>query len=253
MTGRLTGLSTIVTGSGQGIGRGFAFAYAAEGANVIVADIKAEKAHAVAHDITAKGGAATAVHVDVSSPESVAAMVAKANETYGQIDVLLNNAAYFSPIKMKPFDEIDLAEWDLAMRVNAGGPFLCASAVAPQMRERRAGKIINICSVAVNTGRANYAHYVASKGAVLGLTRALATELGPFGITVNAISPHGIMTEIPRETVTDEQWVGLLEQQALKRKGNPEDVTGTAVFLASSDSDFITGQNIAVAAGLVYL
>src|SRR5690606_30451916 len=159
---------------------------------VVIADLNIEKAEAVAKEIHATNGKALAVKVDVSDEQSAKDMVEQAVNTFGSVDVLINNAAVFSTLKMKPFEEIDATEWDLVMAVNARGVFNCAKAVAPIMKKQQDGKIINISSSVVVTGRANYAHYVASKGAVVALTRALATELGEYRINVNAISPHGI-------------------------------------------------------------
>lgn len=242
--------TVLVTGGAQGIGRAYCLAFANEGAKVVVADFNDVKAEAVAEEIRAAGGKATAVKVDVSDKGSVLAMIAKVEGTFGAVDVLVNNAAIFSTLKMKPFEEIDADEWDKVQAVNARGVFFCCQAVAPGMRARKSGKIINISSSVVVTGRANYAHYVASKGAVVALTRALATELGPDGINVNAISPHGIVTEVPRDTIRPEQWDEIIAAQALKRKGSVQDMIGTTMFLASSESDYITGQCMNVDAGL---
>lgn len=242
----------IITGAGQGIGRAYAHAFSGEGAAVVVADINAVAAQTVADEVTTTGGRALAVTVDVSDEASADEMVAKAVAEFGTVDVLVNNAAIFSSLKMKPFDEINVREWDLVFSVNARGVFLCAKAVAGIMKARRQGSIINISSSVVQTGRANYAHYVASKGAVVALTRALATELGPFGITVNAISPHGIVTEVPRETITEEQWDAIIAEQALKRRGEVKDMVGVTLFLASEASRYMTGQTLGVDAGLRY-
>jgi 3-oxoacyl-[acyl-carrier protein] reductase len=242
----------IITGAGQGIGRAYAHAFSGEGAAVVVADINAVAAQTVADEVTTTGGRALAVTVDVSDEASADEMVAKAVAEFGTVDVLVNNAAIFSSLKMKPFDEINVREWDLVFSVNARGVFLCAKAVAGIMKARRQGRIINISSSVVQTGRANYAHYVASKGAVVALTRALATELGPFGITVNAISPHGIVTEVPRETITEEQWDAIIAEQALKRRGEVKDMVGVTLFLASEASRYMTGQTLGVDAGLRY-
>lgn len=242
----------IITGAGQGIGRAYAHAFSGEGAAVVVADINVVAAQTVADEVTTTGGRALAVTVDVSDEASADEMVAKAVAEFGTVDVLVNNAAIFSSLKMKPFEEINVREWDLVFSVNARGVFLCAKAVAGVMKARRQGRIINISSSVVQTGRANYAHYVASKGAVVALTRALATELGPFGITVNAISPHGIVTEVPRETITEEQWDAIIAEQALKRRGEVKDMVGVTLFLASEASRYMTGQTLGVDAGLRY-
>jgi len=240
----------IITGSGQGIGRAYALAFAKAGAAVVVADLNEEKAKAVAEEVQAAGGKSLAVAVNVAEKKSVDAMVAATLSTFSKIDVLINNAAIFSTLKMKPFEDIDEAEWDLVMGVNARGVFNCCQAVARPMKAQKSGKIVNISSSVVVTGRAHYAHYVASKGAVVALTRALATELGEFGINVNAISPHGIVTEVPRDTIRPEQWDAIIAAQALKRKGDVSDMIGSTMFLASDAAKYITGQTLNVDAGL---
>lgn len=241
------GQSIIITGAGQGIGRQYAIAFAQAGANVAIVDMNAEAAASVAAEI---GPKAVAIATDVSDKASVMAMAAQVMDRFGRIDVLVNNAAIFSTLKMKPFEEIEPEEFDRVMAVNARGVFLCCQAVAGQMRAQGRGKIINISSSVVVTGRANYAHYIASKGAVIGMTRALATELGPDNINVNAISPHGIVTEVPRETIREDQWADIIAAQALKRKGSSADMIGAVMFLASEQSDYMTGQTLNLDAGL---
>lgn len=240
----------IITGAGQGIGASYAQAFAEAGAAVVVADINEVGAKQVASRIEAAGSKAIAVTVDVSDKGSVEALFAQAVAAFGQVDVLINNAAIFSTLKMKPFEDISVEEWDRVQAVNARGVFLCCQAAARVMKPRRYGKIVNISSSVVVTGRANYAHYVASKGAVVALTRALATELGEWLINVNAISPHGIVTEVPRDTITEDQWAGILAAQAIKRKGDVSDMVGATLFLASDESKYITGQTLNVDAGL---
>lgn len=249
---RLQDRVIIITGAGQGIGRTFASGMAAEGARVLIAEINPEKAATVAAEVRTAGGEAEALQVNVSSEESTRAMAAEAVQRFGRIDVLVNNAAVFSTIKMGPFDQISVADWDHVMAVNVRGVFLCATAVAPVMRRQRRGKIINMASVVFDLGRANYMHYVASKGAVIAITRALATELGDDGITANAISPSATQTEIPRESVRPEDAQRFAQDQAIKRPQVPADLVGAAIFLASSESDFITGQTINVDGGLRY-
>lgn len=247
---RFESKTVLITGAGQGIGRAYAHEFAKAGAAVVIADLNIEKAQAVAAEILAENGKALAVKVDVSDDKSTAEMVAQAVKAFGTVDVLINNAAVFSTLKMKPFEEIDADEWDFVMGVNARGVFNCVKAVSPFMKKQQSGKIINISSSVVVTGRANYAHYVASKGAVVALTRALATELGEYCINVNAISPHGIVTEVPRDTIRPEQWDAIIAAQTLKRKGDVSDMIGATMFLASDDSKYITGQTLNVDAGL---
>lgn len=240
----------VITGAGQGIGRSYAKAFAAEGAAVVVADLNGARAADVVAEITAAGGRALASQVDVSNKVAVDKMVADTVSAFGRLDVLINNAAIFSTLTMKPFEDISVEEWDQVHAVNARGVFLCCQAAAREMKKNRYGKIINISSSVVVTGRANYAHYVASKGAVVALTRALATELGEYEINVNAISPHGIVTEVPRATITEDQWAGILAAQAIKRKGEAADMVGVTMFLASDAAKYMTGQTLNVDAGL---
>lgn len=247
---RLANKVAIITGAGQGIGRIYAEKFAEEGAAVVVADLNGPKAAEVAASIASAGGRAIASTTDVSDAESVKSMVDTAVEAFGTVDILVNNAAIFSTLKMKPFEEISGEEWDRLFAVNAKGTFLCCQAVSPVMRKNQYGRIINISSSVVVTGRPNYAHYIASKGAVWALTHALATELGNDDITVNTVSPHGIVTEIPRETISEEGWRRNLEEQALKRKGDASDLVGVVLYLASDESKFMTGQTLSLDAGL---
>ena len=242
----------VITGGGQGIGRAYALAFAERGAAVVIADTNLAKADHVAAEVKAIGGKAIAVETDVADEASTRAMADAALAAFGSIDILINNAAIFSTLTLKAFEDIAGDEWDKVFAVNTRGPFLCAKAVAPTMKKNRYGKIINMSSVVVDTGRAGYAHYVCSKGAVVALTRVLATELGPFDINVNAISPHGIATEVPRKTITEDQWAAVIASQAIRKKGSVEDMVGIALFLASDDSHYISGQTIGLNAGAYY-
>jgi 3-oxoacyl-[acyl-carrier protein] reductase len=243
----MKGRVAIVTGAGQGLGRAFAHAFAARGAIPVIAEINEEKARAVAGETRG-----LCVPTDVSDPASVAAMARATLEAFGRIDVLVNNAAIFSTLEMRPFDEIPLEEWERVLRVNVTGAFLCARAVAPAMRNAGWGRIVNIGSGAVSLGRPNYLHYVASKAALVGMSNSLARELGAHGITVNAILPGATFTEVPRKTVTPEQKRAIVGMQCIPRPEVPEDLVGAVVFLASPAAGFVTGQALTVDGGATH-
>ena len=246
---KVEGRVAIVTGAAQGIGAAYAKALAAEGARVAVADV-IETANTV-NIINQAGGVAIGLATDITDEAQVAAMVAKTLDSFGQVDVLVNNAALFGELKRQPFMEIELDEWDRVMRVNIRGSFQCAKAVVPAMRQRKYGKIINISSGTVFKGTPALLHYVTSKGAIIAFTRALAREVGYDGICVNAIAPGLTMSEA---VAGADQWAGSprelnVASRAIKREEEPEDVTGTLIYLASADSDFVTGQTLVVDGG----
>ncbi len=248
----LAGRVAIVTGAGQGIGRTLARAFAERGATAVIAELDPARADAVADEVAQAGGKAIAVPVDVADPAATEAMAARVIEETGRIDVLVNNAAIFSTLRMRPFDEIPLDEWERVLRVNVTGAFLCARAVAPAMREAGWGRIVNIGSGAVSLGRPGYLHYIASKGAVEAMSRSLARELGPHGVTANTVLPGATFTEVPRATVTPEQKDAIVGMQCVKRPETPDDLVGTVLFLASDDSAFLTGQAITVDGGATH-
>lgn len=248
----LSGKTVVVTGGGQGIGRAYAHRFGQEGCNVVVADINAEKGKAVTEEIVSTGCEAIFVGSDVSDEASCHAMAAAAVKAFGRIDVLVNNAAIFSTIKMKPFWDLTVAEWDGLMAVNLKGSWLAAKACSGSMREHKSGSIINISSAAYFLARPNYAHYMASKAAILGLTRAMARELGEYNVRVNAVTPGPVYTEIPRDTVTPEQKEAMLKMQCIKRHETPAELLGLVAFLASEDSAYITGQTINCDGGLAF-
>lgn len=234
----------IITGAGQGIGRVFAKSFAQAGARVVVAEINEERAEKVAAEILKTDGQVLAVTTDVADPNSINEMVEVVTDEWGRIDVLINNAAIFSTLEMRPFEEIPLKEWEQVLRVNLTGAFLCARAVLPAMRQAKWGRIINIGSGAVSLGRPGYLHYIASKAALVGISRSMARELGKDGITVNAILPGATFTEVERQTVTPEQKEQIIGMQCVPRAAVPEDLVGAAMFLASEGSSFVTGQII---------
>ena len=246
---RLKDKVAIVTGAGQGIGAAYARRLAEEGAVVVLADINEGKARAVADDIRAKGYEALAVKTDVSNEQSTKSLARQVLDRYGRIDILINNAAVFSTIKLKPAEEISVEEWDRVLNVNLRGVFLCCKAVIPSMKAQKRGKIINISSGTVFNGKPYYIHYVASKAGIIGLTRALAKEVGEYNIHVNCVTPGYTKTEIPRGTTTPEQLKAIANNTCLKRVGTPEDLAGVIVFLASGESDFMTGQTVNVDGG----
>jgi 3-oxoacyl-[acyl-carrier protein] reductase len=242
----------IVTGAGQGIGRAFARALAEAGHAVVIAERNAERAVSVAAEVEAAGGTALAVATDVAEEASVNAMAEAALARFGRTDVLVNNAAIFSTLEMRPFDRIPVPEWEQVMRVNVTGPFLCARAVLPAMRKGGFGRIVNIASAAVTMGRPNYLHYITSKSALIGMSRSMARELGAAGITVNAILPGATFTEVERKTVSPEQRVRIVAQQCIPRPQVPDDLVGALLFLVSDGAGFVTGQALTVDGGATH-
>jgi NAD(P)-dependent dehydrogenase (short-subunit alcohol dehydrogenase family) len=248
---RLKDKVAIVTGGARGIGAAFCESLADAGAKIVVADVL--DCEPVTQRINQTQGKAIGCHTDVADTVSVMAMVARALHEFGRVDILVNNAGLFANLDPKSFLEIDDAEWDRVMAVNMRGPFACARAVAPTMIAQKKGRIINIASGTVFKGMPNLLHYVSSKGAVVAMTRSLARELGPHNICVNAIAPGLTMSEA---VVTNPDWngvanAGTVGTRALKRDQVPADITGTLVYLASEDSDFVTGQTISVDGGSV--
>jgi NAD(P)-dependent dehydrogenase (short-subunit alcohol dehydrogenase family) len=245
---RLDGKVAIVTGGSRHIGAAYCRRLAAEGAAVVVADVL--DGESVVKDIARAGGKAITLKVDVSQEEDTARMAAEAVKAFGRIDILVNNAAIFINIERHPFYEISAQEWDRVSAVNIKGPFLCAKAVFPQMKQQRSGKIVNISSSTVFTGTPLFLHYVASKAALVGMTRSLAREVGEFGICVNAIAPGLVQHE--GQNAPKEFTAFQLKARAIKRLQTPEDLLGVLVYLASPDSDFVTGQTILVDGGSVF-
>lgn len=248
---RLEGRVAIVTGSARGLGKTYAFCLSEEGARVVIADIL--DARDVRQAIEERGGEALALHTDVAEEESTKEMAQKTIERFGRIDILINNAAIFAGIETKPFFQISVQEWDDVIRVNLKGAFLCCKAVYPQMKKQGRGKIINVSSGVFFKGLPLFLHYVASKGGIVALTRALAREVGDDGICVNAIAPGYTLSDAMKEqSIHDEEFINaVVGSRCFKRHELPEDLTGTIVFLASDESDFITGQTIVVDGGSV--
>jgi 3-oxoacyl-[acyl-carrier protein] reductase len=242
----LEGKVGIVTGGGRGLGAEYCRALAAEGASVVVADIAEQGASVIAAEI---GG--MAVKVDVADESSVRSMTASAMERYGRIDILINNAAIFGELRQPPraFDQIPIDEWDRVMAVNVRGVWLCCAAVAPVFRQQQSGVIINISSGTIFSGIAGMMHYVTSKAAIWGMTRALARELGDSGVRVNAITPGLTSTEVMQEFWAPEDLEASAQRRIFKRQETGDDLIGTVLFLCSDASAFITGQTLNVDGG----
>jgi meso-butanediol dehydrogenase / (S,S)-butanediol dehydrogenase / diacetyl reductase len=261
---KLDGCVALVTGSGRGIGRAIALRYAREGATVVVVDLAEESVHALAGEIRASGGKIDAFRVDLREPEQSAAMVARVVERFGRLDVMVNNAGV---MRVRPLLELTPEDWDFVNDVNARGLFFAVQAGARRMLEQAApaagrprGKIVNVASIAGRNGRPMFAAYAASKAAAISITQSAALALAPQ-VTVNAICPGVVETEMWRQI--DREWseadrrpAGSAWQDRIRgiplgRPETPEDLTGMAVFLASADSDYITGQSYHVDGGLV--
>jgi 3-oxoacyl-[acyl-carrier protein] reductase len=254
VTGRLAGKVAVVTGASRGIGAAACVALAREGASVVVNTYPDERMDALADEvvsgITGAGGAAVKVRGDVTVPADVERLVEVANREFGDVDVMVANAAYS---KRREWYDIDVEQWDHTMAVNARGTFLCAKAAYPGMLRRGGGSIITVSSVMVELGMVGCLDYVASKGAIIGLTRALARDVGKHGIRVNSVMPGAIRTENELELGGDEATLArdLAAKQSLPRRGYAVDLAQTFVFLASDDSSFITGQIITVDGGWI--
>ncbi len=248
---RLKDKVTLITGGGHGLGKAYAKRFAGEGARVVIADIDGAAGESVAGELNRTGGTGWARTTDVTKYGSIEGLVAETLERFGRIDVLLNNAAIYVTrhMWMGRVEDCPLDEWDRVMEVNLKGVFMCCRAVIPVMKAQKSGKIINIASGTFLNGTSNMPPYTSSKGGVVGLTRVMARQLGDWNINVNCMTPGSTMSE---EVVTDEirkRRSGSAGRRAFKRIQLPEDVTGTALFLASADSDFMTGQLLVVEGG----
>ncbi len=242
----LTDHTIVITGAATGIGQAFALGAAAQGAHVIVADMNA--ADETMDLIKSAGGRATYAKVDVGDDASVRAMSETAIKATGRIDGLINNAAYFREVKLTPFEDLDPAIWDRIFQINVKGVWLCCKAVMPAMRERKSGSIINISSVVAVAGQPGYLHYVATKGAVLSMTKGLAKECGKDGVRCNAIAPGFVITDATKNRPIEWQQ-SFLKARAISREQRPDDLVGTALYLLSDLAAFVSGQTIVVDGG----
>lgn len=244
--GKLSNQVAIVTGAGQGMGAATAARLAHEGAAVVVSDINESKTARVAEEINNSGGRAVSAKTDVTKEDEVASMVGCAIDTYGSVSVLVNNAGILYPTRI---DDVTKAEWDQVLDVNLNGTFLCSKAVLPTMKQKGYGRIVNMSSSAGRSvSTLGGVHYTAAKAGVLGLTRAMAKEVAPFGITVNAVCPGLIDTEMVRIECTPERIKGYEESFPIARLGTPEEVAQLILFLVT-DSQYITGASIDINGG----
>ncbi len=248
--GKLDGKVAILTGGAEGIGVTYANALAAEGAAVAIWDVVSSEQ--LAADIRAKGGKCMGMVCDVTDSRAVSQSLSAVLAEFGGLHILVNNAAVFARmLDLKPFEELSSAEFDKALAVNVRGTFECAKAASPIMRKQGYGKIINIASGTAFKGTAGMMHYVASKGAVISMTRAMANELGADGIRVNCIAPGLVLTDAIARPGLEAFREGAIASRFLKQPHQPGDLAGALVFLASPESDFITGQTIPVDGGSV--
>ncbi|EGA89502.1 3-oxoacyl-(acyl-carrier protein) reductase [Planococcus donghaensis MPA1U2] len=245
---KLAGKTAIITGGSRGIGAEIARKFAADGAKVVVNySGSQEKAEAVVADIEASGGTAIAVKANVSDAESVKAMVDETMKTFGSVDILVNNAGITRDnLMMRMKDD----EWDDVININLKGVFICTKAVTRQMMKQRSGRIVNIASIVGVMGNAGQANYVAAKAGVIGLTKTTARELASRGITANAVAPGFITTDMT-EQLSEEVQKTMMGQIPLGRFGAPEDVAKAALFLASDDASYMTGQTLHLDGGMV--
>jgi NAD(P)-dependent dehydrogenase (short-subunit alcohol dehydrogenase family) len=245
----LKGRTAIVTGGAMGLGKAFANRLAADGASIVIADMR--NAEAAATELAASGAQAIGVATDISKEADVAHLAQEAMRAFGRIDILVNNAAYFASTKSGAFGDVAIDEWRQMLNVNVLGTFLCCRAVAPHMRKQGSGRIINIVSATALKGSRGQLHYVTSKAGLIGFTRSLARELGKDRITVNAIAPGLTLSEglLERGLTSDEQMQEQRRSRCISRDAYPQDLAGAASFLASDDAAFITGQTLVVDGG----
>jgi 3-oxoacyl-[acyl-carrier protein] reductase len=249
---RLKDRVAIVTGAGVGIGAAYAKRLAGEGGKVVCADIQGKNAEDMAQEIRQAGGDSIGVQVDVSRKDETDAMARSAQDEYGRIDILVNNAAMFTALPEGPFDELTEENWDRCMEVNLKGLWNCIRSVYPLMKKQQSGKIVNVSSITWLLGRPFRLDYVTSKAGIVGLTHAVAPELGAHGINVNCVVPGLVQNESTLKVYQPEHFKNYSERQVLKRSLTSEDLCGAVVFFASDDAEMITGQSLVVDGGMVF-
>lgn len=243
----LAGRVAVVTGAARAIGRETAEVLASRGAIIVSIDLL--DAEALVQTITSRGGSAIALTADVSDEEAVESAFRQTLDRFGRIDVLVNNVGQFADIERRAFWEIPTEEWDRLMAVNVRSVFLCSRAAAEPMRQANSGRIVNLASNVVTFGMANLMHYVASKAAVIGMTRSMARELGPFGIAVNAVAPGLVTTEITVRTIPEEYRRLVADGQCLQEAILPSDIAEAVAYLAGPAARMVTGQTLLVNGG----
>jgi NAD(P)-dependent dehydrogenase (short-subunit alcohol dehydrogenase family) len=250
---RFSGEVVVITGGAQGIGLAYAQAFASAGAKVLIADL-VDPAPAVA-ELRSTQAEVEGFQMDITQAAETQACAAYALETFGRLDVLVNNAAFYGGLTLGPFENIDESDWDRSMNVNVKGVWLMSRAVTPTMRMQGSGRIINIASNVVFMGKPNFLHYVTSKGAVWALTNAMSRELAGTGITVNCVAPGYTTTPATRNMGTADE-VDVLEQQILeaqsvKRLLTAEDMVGAVLYMASHEASMVTGQTLVIDGGVI--
>jgi 3-oxoacyl-[acyl-carrier protein] reductase len=247
---RLEGKVAVITGAAQGIGRAIALGMGREGAKIVLADLQSDKVKNVAAELQESGTEAHAVEVDVAGESSVERLAQETFDRFGRVDILVNDAGVYLRSPVIGMSEED---WDRTLHINLGGNFLCSRAFVPSMRRQKSGRIISIASSIAHYGAKEFAHYAASKAAIVGFVKALARELGPDGITVNAICPSSANTEMPRRHRSEEEVMARLRATPLGHILEPEDIVGPVLFLASDAACYITGQSYNINCGTYML
>jgi len=243
---RLKNKVAVITGGAQGIGRAIAVGMAREGAKVVVADLQSEKAGSVADEVKILGGDALGSEVNVADESSVKRLAEATFAEFGRVDILVNDAGVYLKSSVVDMSE---ADWDRTLDINLGGNFLCCRAFVPAMREQKSGRIISMASGIGHYGMKQFSHYAASKAAIIGFVKSLARELGPDGITVNAICPGSANTAMPRGHRSEEEVMQRLRSTPLPHVLEPQDIAGPILFLASDAAAYITGQSYNINCG----